>query len=130
METRLSFRESATINVTVEISKKPEQDIILVDGNRFKARAFNISETGIGLTIKKYLLPKGLIINMLIDGAPFGFKKPLNVKGEVRYCRYTDYKVYKCGVKFMSISTKNKKAIAKFISACEKRKKTRLELSE
>ena len=122
METRLHPRINAVIRISSEIAKKPGQHIKLDSNNAFEASAFDISETGIGLKIKKYYLPKGLAINLSVDGAVFGLKKPIKIGGEICYCTYIDNNTYKCGVKFVDMSERHRKVISKFISANSKPK--------
>ena len=125
MKTRLSSRINVVLKVISEIDKRLEQNIKLVGGNRFEVSAFDISRNGIGFTIKKYFLPKGLLINLSIDGAPFGLEKPIKIKGEIRYCKCVKYEMYKCGVKFLDMPKRYKKVITQFISNYNRRKKAR-----
>jgi len=128
MQTRFGPRVKVDINIVSEIDKTLREQISFVRGNRFEGHAYDISIVGIGLT-SKYFLPKGLIIQTEIDGAAFGLDKPMKLKGKVRHCEYVKKESYKCGIKFLNLSTEHKKAIAKLVSTYEKRKNMRLGLS-
>ena len=127
METRLSPRIDVALKVISAIDKSSEQNIKLANGDSIQASTFDISETGIGLILKKYYLPKGLHIRLSIDGAPFHLKEPIKIKGEIRYCRSIKSRTYKCGVQFLDMPKKYKKTIADFIALYNRRKATRLQ---
>jgi c-di-GMP-binding flagellar brake protein YcgR len=124
MDTRACPRVTIALKVVSRIEEGKEQSIKLATGNRFEAASYDISTVGIGI-VTRDLLPKGLVMQLEIEGAPFGLKGPIAVKGEVRYCNYVKSRKYKCGVKFLSMSEKHKKAIAKFVSAHSEQEKTR-----
>ena len=127
METRLGPRVNLDIKIISEIDKTLKEKISLVDGNRFEGHAYDISIVGIGI-FAKYFLPTGLVIQMEMDGTPFGLAKPMKLKGKVRHCEYIKKGSYKCGIKFLNLPTECKKAIADLISAYEKRKNIRVDL--
>jgi c-di-GMP-binding flagellar brake protein YcgR len=126
METRLSPRINLAFKVVSAIDKSSGQNIKLVNGDSFQASTFDISETGMGIIVKKYYLPKGLLISLSIDGVSFGLKTPIKTRGEIRYCRSIKHRTYKCGVKFLNMPKKHKETIAHFIATYNRRKKTRL----
>jgi c-di-GMP-binding flagellar brake protein YcgR len=130
MKTRLRPRINISLKVVSEIDRDLEQGIVLVSGDRFEAKAFDISEGGIGIFVK-YFFPKGLIIQLELERRPFGLKSPMKLNGEICYCNYNrKSRTYKCGVEFLNITKQGKKAIARFISTYEKRKQSRIKLPE
>jgi len=122
METRLASRVNISINVNSRIDAKKDQQVILAEGNRFSAVACNISVLGIAIRVK-YFLPKGLVLDLEIDGIYFGLEGPMKIKAEVRHCDYVKYRTYECGLKFLDITAQYKKAIENFVSARGKKKK-------
>ncbi|MDP3804350.1 MAG: PilZ domain-containing protein [Candidatus Omnitrophota bacterium] len=129
MQTRSGPRVKLLLTIVSEIDKQAEQNIRFASGNVFEVNVFDISIVGAGIFTKNFL-PKGCIINMKIDGAPFGLKKEMEIKGEVRYCKYIKLHQYKCGIKFLDLAEEHQETIKKFISAYERRKDTRLRLPE
>jgi c-di-GMP-binding flagellar brake protein YcgR len=123
METRLGARVNIALAVSSKIDKSAEQNITLAKGNRFTATTCDISTVGIGMRTN-FFLPKGLVINMDLEGAPFGLREAIKVKGEVRYCNYVKARNYKCGIKFVNLSSRYRQAIAKFVSLHQAKKKS------
>ena len=128
METRLGPRVKIDIKIISKFDTDLKQQVSLVGGNCFEGHGCNISTIGIG-TFTKHFLPKGLILQMEIEGTPFGLTKPMKIKGEIRHCEYITKAKYKCGIKFLNLPKEYREAIKNLISAYEKRKKTRLNLS-
>ncbi len=128
MDTRQGPRVGASLRVISTIDKSMQDSVSLANGNRFEARAYDISVGGIGL-VAKYFLPKGLMLELEIEGAPFGLQERITAKGEVTHCKNVQVHKYKCGIRFTEISDKHKGAIAQFISNYEKRKSPRVDLS-
>ena len=116
METRSEPRVNITLKIVSEIDKDSKQSVTLAKGNRFEATIFDLTTMGAGIMVK-YLLPKGLIIDLEIRGVHFGLKEIMRVKAEVRYCAYIKPHTYKCGVKFLDIPAGYQNTIAKFVSA-------------
>ena len=127
MESRLGPRVNIDIKISSEISKSDDQNITLADGNQFEANAFDISVVGIGM-ITKFFLPKGLLIEIDIDGAPFDLAENVKIKCEVRHCASIKNRRYKCGIKFLDLSAEYKKAILQLISKYESKSKSHLKL--
>ncbi|NQT22905.1 MAG: PilZ domain-containing protein [Candidatus Omnitrophica bacterium] len=116
MESRLASRIQITISVISKIDEKLGQKVHLAQGDRFKAATYNVSTIGVGLHVKKYFLPIGLIIDLEIDGAPFGLKEMMKIRGEVRHCEFLKSQIYECGIKFLNLPAEYKQAIAKFLA--------------
>ena len=129
MDTRFTSRVNLDLKIILKIEDDDKQKIALVGGNKLEAGVFDISISGIGLGIKHFI-PKGLIVSMEIDGAPFGLDEVVNVKGEICYCNYEQAALYKCGIRFVDIPEKYLSAIANFVSTHERRNDPRVELAE
>lgn len=128
METREGPRIGVSLSVISTINESDRGSISLAGGNSFECRACDISAGGIGL-ITKYYLPKGLLLELEIEGVRFGLQGKFKVKGEVIHCKNIPAHGYKCGVKFTEIANEYRAAISQFISVCERRKDPRLDLS-
>lgn len=120
---------SLSLKVASKIDDESMQQFSLAGGKDLDVSAVDISIFGIGL-LSKHFFPQGLIIELQIEGGPFGLRKDIKVKGEIRYCRYIKQASYKCGVKFLKISPRDQKAIGKFVSQYERREAPRLKFSE
>jgi len=129
METRRESRIDIELKITAKVSEGPRQKFSLVDGKSFEIEVVNISKSGASL-LTKYFFPRGLIIEMQIEGAFFGLKEMMKIKGEICYCRYAKSSRYRCGIKFLDIAQKYQKAIAKFNSVRERRKDSRLKFPD
>jgi len=130
LETRLVPRITVQMKLLVMLDEKAEQNITLDSGKSFEAAVADISEGGLGLIIKKYYLPKGTRVELAMDGAPFGLKKEMRFKVEVKYCKNYEVNMYRCGVKIIEISKERKDAIKTFIARYDKRQTPRLNLPE
>ena len=75
------------------------------------------------MIVKNYFLPRGLKIDIEISGSVFGLKNTIKIKGEISHCNYIKFHTYKCGIKFLELSKKNRKLIADFVAS--KKKKTK-----
>ena len=128
MQTRQGSRVVVSLRVISTIDESMKDVISLANGNRFEARAYDISIGGIGL-LMKYFLPKGLLLEMEIEGAPFGLQERIIAKGEVSHTKSVGAHKYKCGVKFTDMADKYIKAISQFVSDYERRKNPRINLS-
>ena len=80
--------------------------------------------------VSKYFLPRGLIIELDIDGKPFGLDRNIKTKGEVRYCRIMKSFENRCGVKFLGLPEADRKSIAEFVATFERREFPRVKLAE
>lgn len=129
METRLAQRVKLSLEAVLKIAEEPKQKFALSQGNCFVVNILDISKMGIGL-LSKYFMPKGLIVELQLNGDPFGLKETVKVDAEIRWCNYIKPSEYRCGVKFLNILAKYENAIAQFVSANERRKEPRLKLSE
>jgi len=131
IDSRLAKRVRIYLKVISKVDKLFKKKFALADGTDFEASIVDISTSGIGLVLR-YFLPRGLVIELTLDGALFGLKGPMKIKGEVRHCKnvpYPKYKLYRVGIKFISVPKLYKKAISELISKLEKRKEPRLSLS-
>ena len=129
METRKQPRTRISLKVTSKIDEESGQKFSLAGSKTFEADTIDISILGMAI-LTKYYLPKGLRIELEIDGKPFGLKKSMKIKGEIRYCIYFSASLYRCGVKFINILSEYKNKIAKFIDIYERRKAPRVKLSD
>lgn len=127
METRSNSRNKITMKLHCKIPEDAGQGVKLACGNAFDADALDISRGGVGFS-SKYLLPKGVMLELEIEGTLFGLQQPLKLKGEVVHCKFIKDAGYKCGFKFMDTPEDSQKAIDKFIADNEKRQDPRLEL--
>jgi len=115
METRFFPRVEVQFKLSVMLDESPEQIIALDSGKSFEAVATNISEGGLGLSIKKYYIPKGAGVEIAMNGAPLDLQKEMRFKAEVRYCNNIKFNTYRCGVKFIDISEEYRDCIKKFV---------------
>lgn len=128
METRSAPRIKVELKSLMAVDDSSEQSIILTKEKSFEAVAFDISEGGLGITMKKYYLPRGASVELLINGLPFGLKDAMNIKGKIAYCKTLKTREYRCGIKFMHLSPEYKKAIKAFIAVYDRRESPRLDL--
>ena len=119
METRIATRLKIRLRIVSKIDKKFQQGFGLICGRSFRVDTFDISEAGIGF-YSKYFLPKGLMLEIGMNGIPLGLKRVARMKAEVRHCEYSILRGYRCGVKFVDIPDSYRMAIAQFVSAHEK----------
>jgi len=129
MDTRFSRRTDLTLKVVLKIAKDTGQQVDLVDGNSFEVDIFDVSSTGLGL-ISKHFLPKGLIVDLDMDGKLFGLSEVMSLKAEICYCNFVQTSLYKCGIRFVDIPEKYTTALANFVSANERRRDPRVKLSD
>lgn len=129
METRSSLRIDIKLKVVCRIHENFRQKFGLTCGDVFKLIAVDISESGIGV-ISEYFLPKGLILELEIEGIPFSIEKSMKIKGEIRYCIYKKNSGYRCGISFLDILDEYRNSIAKLVATYEQRKFPRVKLSE
>ena len=116
METRMTPRVAARMRAVLFVDKNPDQIIPLAGIKYLKGRLTDISEGGVGVVIKKYYLPPGTNVHVLITGSPFKVKKAIELKGEIRYCRNIKYIQYQCGIKTLKISDEHRKAIKDYVA--------------
>lgn len=124
METRLKYRIKLILRIISEIGRHFKRKVMLVKGSRFEATTYDITVEGMGILIR-YYLPRGVVIELAMKGGPFGVKKATTLKGEVRYCNFISYHSYKCGVRFVDLSARQRRAIARFISANTKKSRAK-----
>jgi len=129
METRRATRSRVVLKVSLRLDQQAQQKFCLSKSCIFEVEIVDISIGGVGV-FSKYFLPKGLIIEVEIEGESFGFNEPMRIKSEIRYCNYVKASRYRCGIKFIDISDKYQKSIADFIIAHEKRTAPRYKLAE
>jgi c-di-GMP-binding flagellar brake protein YcgR len=129
METRSAPRVAIELKVVCHIDESQKNKFMLASGKSFEVRVLDISELGLGM-VSKYFLPRGLILELDIDGKPFGLDINIKTKGEMRYCRITKSFENRCGVKFLGMSDADRKSIAKFVATFERREFPRVKLAE
>ena len=129
IETRSSFRIDIKLKVICRIHENFCQKFGLTCGDVFKLIAVDISASGLGV-MSEYFLPKGLILELEIEGMPFSPEKIMKIKGEIRYCVYKKNSGYRCGIIFLDILEEYKNSIAKLVATYEQRKFPRVNLSE
>jgi len=115
METRFRRRMKVALKGVLEIDKYFKRKVALAKGNRLEATVCDITEDGACITTE-YYLPKELTVGLTIKDLPFGLKQAMTVIGEVRYCNNIEFHRYQCGIKFLALHMKYKKAISKFVS--------------
>jgi len=115
METRERPRIDAKLKVDLNIDESFKDQITLVGGNNMETETCDINLGGLCL-ILKYFLPRGLIVNLSIDGTPFGLDRKIDVKAEIRHSKYVKVHTYKTGVRFLDLSEEDRKYIDDFIS--------------
>ena len=128
MDTRRGPRVEVSLRVISTIDESMKDSVSLANGNRFEARAYDISAGGLGL-LTKYFLPNGLLLEIEIEGAPFGLKERIKVRGEVSHCKNIQVHKYKCGIRFVGMVDEHIKVIEQFVSNHERRRKLRVNLS-
>jgi len=115
MESRLRKRIKVALEGIVEIDKYFKHSFALANGSRFEAEVRDISEDGASI-VSEYYLPKELTVGLTVKSSPFGLRQALTVIGEVCYCNNLDLHRYQCGIKFLSLRMRYRKAINKFAS--------------
>ena len=130
METRSTPRVAVELKVICHIDESQDASFKLSEGNQFEAQALDISEGGVKL-LSKYLIPRGIILDLDIDGKVFGLDRNIKTKGEVRFCESVKglWKSNRIGVKFLDISDVDREALAKFVAAYERRQFPRVKLT-
>lgn len=129
MNTRKKPRTQLDIKVVLSIDEKSKEVFSLAQGKPVEATTIDISSLGMGV-VTKYYLPKGLIMDLEIEGKSFGSKKSIKVKGEIRYCMYTGISGYRAGIKFINILGEDQDKISKFVEIYERRRSPRVKLSD
>ena len=129
METRLTPRLYINFKILSRIDRESQTKFSLVKGDNFEVDILDISVGGIGV-FSKYFLPRGLRLELQLEGKHFGLGEPIKIKGEVRYCNYAKASGYRCGVKFIDLPTEYKKKIANFIATYDRRAEPRYKLSD
>ncbi len=127
METRKNSRVPVQFKITFQIDSNDKRKFNILRDNILEASIINISILGIGIIVK-YFFPKGLNIDLEIDGRYFGLEYPMNIKGEIRYCKYIKNNGYRCGVKFLDIKKEYLEKIEDFIASYDRREAPRLKL--
>ena len=103
MKNRVFKRSTLDKKIFVEIDNDPNQSYHTRDGDLLDANSADISEGGISLK-SRYYLPKGLRVDVKMQGVGFGFSEIINLDGEIRYCEQEASHEYRCGLKFLEPS--------------------------
>ena len=121
-ERRQFKRVNISFTVMYEINSPLAVGMVL-EGERKAAIAFDISEAGMGVLIN-YDLPISTIVTLkfaIVDLAASRIEdqyRSMELEGEVRYSLYVKEKyAYRVGIRFINISNKERKFIAKFVKA-------------
>lgn len=129
METRRRPRVNINLKIVSKIDKASQQKFLLACGEAFKVTAVDISVLGLGIFSENFL-PLGLVVALEIDGTIFDLNESMNIKAEVRYCKYVGESKYRCGMQFMDVDSRYSEAIKVFIDTYERRKEPRMKLEE
>ena len=130
MKTKSAPCAAVELKVICRLDGSQDARFRLKRGSPFIARATDISEVGAEL-LSKYLIPRGIILDLDIDGKVFGLDRNIKTKGEVRFCESVKglWKSNRIGVKFLDISDVDREALAKFVAAYERRRCPRARLA-
>jgi c-di-GMP-binding flagellar brake protein YcgR len=128
-ETRKSPRSKIDLKVQCEIPEGDKQTFSLVSDNGCEMIATDIGGSGMGL-VSEYFFPRGLIIQLKIEGKEFGLKENMVIKAKVCHSRHQGIQSYVCGVEFIDLSPQYKQAIAEFMAQHERRKFPRIQLAD
>ena len=114
MENRVFPRSRLDQKIFVEVDKDPNQSYHTRDGNLFDTDSADISESGVSLK-SRYYLPKGLRLDVKMQGADFGLSEIINLDGEIRYCKQEGTHEYRCGLKFLDPSQRYEEVFGNFV---------------
>ncbi|MFH1779336.1 MAG: PilZ domain-containing protein [Candidatus Omnitrophota bacterium] len=120
METRSAVRVALNASVTLKVDSAMKDQIRLLQEEQ-KANVADISTSGVGI-ISPVFFPKGAILGIQMDGATLKMKKPINIKGEVRYCSPQPGKKYRMGIKFIEIEDEIMNKIKEYVAKSEQQK--------
>lgn len=129
METRGAKRVDVNLKIASRVDNQGEHKFTISQGDTFEVEVVDISVSGIGI-FSKYFLPKGLVLDIEIDGKIFGGSEIMKMKGELRYCRSVKLSKYRCGIKFVDPPQEYVKLLADFISKNERRQEPRIKIGE
>ena len=125
METRGGVRIKLDSSATLK-ANGPLKEQIRPLHEKQKAIVADVSVLGLGV-ISPVFFPKGAILKIQMDGAAFNIGKPINIRGEVRYCKPERGKKYKLGIKFVEIEDKVLEKIKEYVIKNERREVPRVE---
>lgn len=125
METRGGVRIKLDGSATLKVNGTMKEQIRLLQEEQKAIRA-DVSVLGLGV-ISPVFFPKGAILKIQMDGAAFNIDKPINIRGEVRYCKPERGKKYKLGIKFVEIEDKVLEKIKEYVIKNERREVPRVE---
>ncbi|MFH1355341.1 MAG: PilZ domain-containing protein, partial [Candidatus Omnitrophota bacterium] len=120
METRKAPRIGINLTINSKIPSEYKQKFALINGMNFDAQVVDISSLGMGM-FSKYFLPKGLILELSMDGKYFGVSEDIVVRAEVRHCAFIKGRGYRSGMQFLNLSDNDKKVVLDFIANYERR---------
>ena len=129
MRSRLSPRVKTKLKIASRISDEFKDNFGFTHSDSFSIDVIDISILGMGVYVDHFL-PKGLIVLLDIKGKPFGLKKDMSIKVEIKHCEYLKPFAYKCGIQFIDIPSTQIKSINKFIKKYDNREHQRLTLSQ
>lgn len=125
METRGATRVTLNASVILKVDTSMKDQIRLLQEEQ-KANVVDISTSGIGV-ISPLFFPKGARLLAQMDATALKISKPINIKGEVRYCNPQPGKKYRLGIKFVEIEDAVVDKIKEYVAKFERQQTPRTE---
>ncbi len=114
MESRGGVRVGIDATAMVEVDKAMKEQVRILREPQ-KVTVVDVSTIGLGL-VSPVFLPKGAILVINMESAIFSFDKPINIKGEVRYCKPSQEGRYKVGIKFIEVESDVLQKIKEYVT--------------
>lgn len=114
MESRGGVRVGIDAIAMVEVDKAMKEQVRILREPQ-KVTIVDVSTIGLGL-VAPVFLPKGAILVIKMESAIFNFDKPINIKGEVRYCKPAQEGRYKVGIKFIEVESDVLQKIKEYVT--------------
>lgn len=114
MESRNGVRVGINATAMVEIDRVMKEQVCILHEPQ-KVAIADVSVVGLGV-VSPLFLPKGAILESKVESAVFNFDRPMNIKGEVRYCRPAQEGRYKVGVKFIEVESDALQKIKEYVT--------------
>lgn len=119
IESRGGIRVRIDTPAVLEIDREMRETIrILRDSQRITV--IDVSVVGAGI-LSPVFLPKGAMLSIRMETAVFSPGAPVEIKGEVKYCRPVKQGSYKVGVRFVDIEDNLLNKIKVFVDKSEGR---------
>ncbi len=113
-KTRNHVRIKLDASATLIINGPTKGQVSLPQEGR-EAAIVDISITGLGV-ISTMPFSQGAMLRIQMDGAKFNMDKPINIRGEVRYCKPQREKEYRLGIKFVEVEDRDLNKIKEYIN--------------